>query len=149
MKMKNVYLYVVLTVVLAATAAGLYYLGMHHASASYNCVAGPNELCASDQFHSDRLRVKELDKEITEQTKSGAVRSWQDKIDLRNGLAERLNAQMDVELKQGYNWNDDKGRFVCPTNDCPHVQGQVVKQPDQAQPKSVPVKPTTVTPAKK
>ena len=141
--MKNVYLYVALAICVAITATGLYSLGVYHKS-SYNCVAGPNEVCGSDQFVEDRARVKEMDKEIAVMAHSKAIREWQDKIDLRNGIAERNNAQLNEAKKSGLDWDEAKQRFL--KQDKPQV-AQATPAPVTPEPAKPTPEPTP--PAKK
>jgi hypothetical protein len=107
----------VLGIVLVVVVSGGMYWAGHHASASYNCVAGPNEVCASDQFYGDMQRLKALNKEVTAKQNSAPIREWREAIDLSNGMAQRLNAQIIEENKLGFKWDDSKGRFVKMTPD--------------------------------
>ena len=76
------------------------------------CVAGPDEICPSDQFYDDMQREKELTKEIQKKQNSPAVKDWREAIDLRNGMGDRLNAQIREQNKLGFRWADDRSKFV-------------------------------------
>lgn len=81
------------------------------------CVAGPNEICPSDQFYSDMQRVKELGIEINKKQNTPPVREWRDAIDLRNGIIDRLNPQILEQNKKGFKYADETGKFVKMTPD--------------------------------
>lgn len=81
------------------------------------CVAGPNEVCPSDQFLEDMNRVKDLDLDVKDKSTSPAVKSWREEIDLRNGMIDRLNPLITEQNKQGLKWSQDIGKFVRMTPD--------------------------------
>ena len=86
-----------------------YLLITHHSSdASYSCVAGPGEICASDQFYADYVRWDKLRHELPAMQQVKAVRELQDKSDLLDGMTRRLNAA----IPSGYIWDDGKKRFL-------------------------------------
>lgn len=111
--MNKVYLALIAVVAFCvAVGAGVVLYKMDH-PAAYVCVAGPGEVCASDQFVDAMHRLKDLDKEISDKQKSScAVKDWLDTIRLRNGLSEEVNAQIKDMNSKGFGWNDSKIRFA-------------------------------------
>jgi hypothetical protein len=65
----------------------------------YTCVAGPHEICASDLWYADYLRLEALTKKYA---------APQDVQDMMNGMTLRLQQQ----IPQGYHWDSQKKRFV-------------------------------------
>jgi hypothetical protein len=120
MKMKTWY-YAVLACVSVTLYEGAYFayfVGVHHASATtYNCVAGPNELCASDQYYEDMMHFKALQKDLAKRQVSSEIRAYQDEHDLVTGLASRLFQQEQATVGCGApqdkcRWDDQKSKFV-------------------------------------
>ncbi len=68
------------------------------ASASYSCVAGPNEQCPSDEWMRDYDRMRAMQDSI------------KDKTDVINGIMTRLRG----DIPAGYQWNEQKKRFTRP-----------------------------------
>jgi hypothetical protein len=75
-----------------------------------------------------------MDKEIAAMAHSKAIREWQDKIDLRNGIVQRNNAQLEEAKKGGLDWNEDRQRFLKKP-----VQVQLLPEPAK-QPETPPSK---------
>ena len=67
--------------------------------ASYHCVAGPNELCASDEWYSDFEKLKTL---------QVPYQMPKEKQDMVAGMVQRLSR----DIPAGYQWDEKKVRFV-------------------------------------
>lgn len=96
-----------ITLVGGGVGAG-YYISHRSSPPSYSCVAGPDELCASDQFFSDYQRWKTLKADLAKQQESTELRDLQNKSDQLSGMTTRLSQQ----IPQGYAWDEKKSRFV-------------------------------------
>ena len=132
-------LYVGIGVVVVLLLGLSYYAGTYHSfgydSTVYNCSnPAPSELCASDQFYNDFQRWKLMNKDISKKAQSSAVMEFQNEIDLSKGLQDRLGA----EIPSGYDWNEQKARFV--------KKPIVAEAPAQTTPATA--TPAPVTPAK-
>jgi hypothetical protein len=69
------------------------------------CLAGVNELCASDKFYAEYQRYKDY------QVKYAPPKDVQL---IMKGITADLNEEIQVEMKQGFTWNEQKMRFVKP-----------------------------------
>jgi len=98
MKNHSVHASIIATAVLLAVGTVIYF-DHSHASTDYHCVAGPNEICASDQWVADFRRFKYLrDKyKMPTQVEDELV-----------GMKQRLGA----EVPKGYGVDEKKERFV-------------------------------------
>jgi hypothetical protein len=67
--------------------------------ASYHCVAGPNEQCASDEWYSDFQKLKTL---------QAPYQMPKEKQDMVAGMVQRLSR----DIPAGYQWDEKKVRFV-------------------------------------
>lgn len=75
------------------------------AKAVEKCLAGVNELCASDKFYAEYQRYKDY------QVKYAPPKDVQL---IMKGITADLNEEIQVEMKQGFTWNEQKMRFVKP-----------------------------------
>ena len=76
--------------------------------AEFSCSPGPDEQCPSDLFLSDYRRLKQLNAEITKESRSDEQLALQRKIDETLGISQRLNAQ----IPAGYKWDEKRERFI-------------------------------------
>lgn len=90
------------------------------------CVAGLNQLCASDKFYVEYKRYKDY------QAKYGPPEDVQL---IMKGLLADLNEEIQAEQKAGYVWNDKESVFIKPS------------PPEAAKPATPPAAPTPVSPA--
>jgi hypothetical protein len=105
---------------IALLAAVVYVVVEHRAAAastlySDHCVAAKDEICAEQWWYDDWRRWKALQAEIRTEGQSAQIRALQDKIDLQNGIQNRLNAatqQLNAATQQSYAWDEQKQRFV-------------------------------------
>ena len=67
--------------------------------AGYSCVAGPDEICASDLWYAEYKKLKALQEKYS---------APQDVQDMMSGMNMRLAKQ----IPAGYGWDEGKQRFV-------------------------------------
>ena len=84
--------------VLVVGAAG-YFVVDSRIHASYHCVAGPNEQCASDEWYADFQKLKTL---------QAPYQMPKEKQDMVAGMVQRLSR----DIPAGYQWDEKKVRFV-------------------------------------
>jgi len=85
------------------------------------CVAGPNELCPSDQFLYDTQHLKEMKQDLAKRAQSSEVRTFQDEVDTAGGLQQRLVNEINAtkgcgpaigNVQAPCEWSDAKGKFI-------------------------------------
>lgn len=105
---KKAFVQVIAALVLGVSLTAVGYFLVRKSNPAYNCIAGPDEQCASDLFYADYERWKSLQAEVTAGQSTSAMRALQEKSDQFNGMTQRLTAQ----IPQGYQWDVKKLRFV-------------------------------------
>ena len=66
---------------------------------AYHCLAGPNEQCATEEWYSELQDLQALNKK------------YSPPADVQREMKEKL-ALLQSTVPQGYDWNDEKKKFV-------------------------------------
>ena len=84
------------------------------------CIAGVNELCASDKFYSEYARLKEIQAKYAPPPDVQLI---------MRGITADLQDEINLESGQGYKWDEKKYLFTKPGGQSP-VPAQSAPSPE-------------------